>query len=1132
MQSSQLSLSKLLIANRGEIAVRIVRAAEELALPTAAVFSEDDAGSPHADRADEAHALTGKGAGAYLDMEQLLAIAKTAGCDAIHPGYGFLAERAAFARRCMEEGITFVGPSVETLELLGDKSRARGLAEDLGVPVLPGSPGAVSADEARSFFEGLGGDAAVLIKAVSGGGGRGMRVVERIEEIEDAHARCASEAKAAFGDGAVYVEQLIPRARHIEVQVIGDGRGAVSQLGERECSIQRRHQKLVEIAPSPSLSGELRDAICAAAVRMAEAVSYQSLGTFEFLVDATVENRFVFIEANARLQVEHTVTEEVTGVDLVLAQLRIAAGETLADLGLQQPAVSPARGFAIQARVNTEQMEPDGKVRPSGGQLATFQPPLGPGVRVDTYAVPGYTTNPNFDSLLAKVIVHSSSDEFEAASGRLGRALEEFQIGGLETNVAFLRRVVEHDDFAAQNVYTRWLDHNIEQLAAVADAGGNGASAEAGRAGAAVDRKDPLASLDFFRGGEPTRGSRMRSPIVGPPNTEPVPAPLQATVTEIHIAEGDTVREGQLLFVMSALKMEHVVEAEAGGIVRQVTVSIDEIVYEDHPLAFIEEMDVGGAIEREDATPDIDYIRPSLQAVFDRRQLILDENRPEAVERRHSRGRRTVRENLNQLMDPGTWTEYGQLAVSTPRAGLTADELIRKTPADGLVAGIGSVNGHLFDEKRARTMFISYDDTVYAGTQGGRGHDKTDRMVELADELSLPLIFHAEGAGARSGSAPADLAQHRTAGRGHPATRTFETMAQLSGTVPMIGVTAGWCYAGNASILGLTDLIIATEDSLIAMGAPATIEGGGMGVFLPEEIGPTSDTVPAGTVDILVKDQDEAITASKKVLSYFQGSIDDWEAEDQRLLRHVIPENRHRSFDIRELIRILADKDSILELRPEFGISMVTAFIRIGGHPFGLTANNNAYIGGSIDSPGSDKVARFWQLCDAYNIPIITLVDTPGMMVGPEVERTGLVRHCSRLFVTGANLETPRFSVVLRKGYALGSISVMTGSGRAPIFTVTWPEGEFGGMNLESSVLLSNRDALGKIEDVDERAAEYQRLVDDAYERSGAIHAATVFGVDDVIDPAETRRWILNGLMSVPASEPIRRGRRTFLDTW
>ncbi|MEX2229145.1 MAG: carboxyl transferase domain-containing protein [Dehalococcoidia bacterium] len=1152
-----MDLSKLLIANRGEIAIRIIRAAEELGLRTVAVFSEDDAASPPVRRAAEAYTLTGRGAAAYLDVAGVLAVARAAGCDAIHPGYGFLAESAEFARRCAEAGIVFVGPSVGTLEVLGDKSRARRLAQEHGVPVLPGSPGPVTVGEARRFFEGLGGDAAVVIKAIAGGGGRGMRVVERLDEIDDAYARCRSEAQAAFGNGEVYVEQLIRRASHIEVQVIGDGSGAVSHLGERECSVQRRHQKLIEIAPSPGLHAGLRDAICAAAVRIAEALSYRSLGTFEFLVDAGngradpgeragatsasaggtqaageraaragAQGEFVFIEANPRLQVEHTVTEEVTGVDLVQAQLRLAGGETLAGLGLAQASVPPARGFAIQARVNTERMEPDGTVRPTGGRLTFFQPPSGPGVRVDTYAVPDYATNPGFDSLLAKVIAHSTSDDLAATSRRLMRALDEFQIAGIETNIPFLRRVLAHDDFAGGRIYTRWLDDHVAELAAVDAAGGAPAGAQAGRAGAAINRNDPLASLDFYRAGAPTRSARAAPAprVVGPPGTQPVPAPLQATVTEIHVAAGDVVRAGQLLFVMSALKMEHVVEATVGGIVRELTVAVGETVYEGHPLAFVEVMDVGEAIAREQRTIDIDYIRPSLQAVFDRRQFGLDENRPEAVERRPTRGRRTVRENIAQLIDPGTWVEYGPLAIAGQRARRSLEELIRKTPADGLVAGIGSVNGDLFDEKRARTMFISYDDTVFAGTQGGRGHVKTDRMMDLADELSLPLIFHAEGAGGRSGDTEG-LA-------GHPWVLTWQKMARLSGKVPMIGVTAGWCYAGNASILGLTDIIIATEDSLIAMGGPATIEGGGMGVFLPEEVGPISDTAPAGTVDIVVKDHDEAIAVSKQCLSYFQGSIADWEAEDQRLLRHVIPENRHRSFDIRALIRVLADKDSVLELRPEFGIGMITAFIRIEGHPFGLTANNNAYIGGAIDSPGSDKVARFWQICDAFNIPIITLVDTPGMMVGPDVERSGLVRHCSRLFVTGANLETPRFAVILRKGYALGSLAVLTGSSRAPVFTVTWPDGEFGGMNLEAGVLLSNREELARIEDIDERAAEYERLVAVAYERSSALNAAASFGVDDVIDPAETRRWLVDGLKSVPQSEPLRRGRRTFLDTW
>ena len=1021
-----MSLKKVLIANRGEIAVRIIRASRELGIDSVAVYSEDDSESLHVRLADQAQGLAGRGAAAYLDIEQVVTAAKTLGCDSIHPGYGFLAENAAFALRCAEENITFVGPSAATLTLFGDKVSARALATEHHIPVMTGSGAAVTLEQARAFLLATEAGRPIVIKAIAGGGGRGMRVVWGLDELDEAFARCQSEAQAAFGDSAVFVEELMPRARHVEIQVIGDGRGSVSHLGERECTVQRRHQKLIELAPSPWLSGALRDRMTDAAVRLATAVDYQGLGTFEFLVDESATDRFVFIEVNPRLQVEHTVTEEVTGVDLVQAQLKIAGGATLADIGLTQALVPSPRGFAIQARVNMERMEPGGSIRPTGGTLTAFSPPQGPGVRTDAFGYAGYRTNTNFDSLLAKVIVHSSSGGFDGATRRLVQALGEFQIEGVETNLHLLRRILCHADFVSGAITTRWLDDNVVHLAAAAVATNDSSVNTASQgAGAQLDKRDPLAALNYFREGGATRqaGPAGALALVGPPNTTPVPAPLQGTVAEVHVAEGDAVRQGQVLFVMSALKMEHVVKADFGGIVRRVTVSPNDTVYEGHPLAFIEAMEVGAAIVEEARQIDLDYIYPKLGEVFARREFLLDENRPEAVERRHSRGRRTVRENIEALIDPGTWVEYGPFTIAGQRAKRPLEELIRKTPADGLVAGIGSVNGDLFDEKRARTMFISYDDTVLAGTQGVRGHDKTDRMMELANELSLPLIFHAEGAGGRSGDTEGSPSIH-------PSVRTFEKMAQLSGKVPMIGVTAGWCYAGNASILGLTDIIIATEDALIAMGGPATIEGGGLGAVRPEEVGPISDIAPAGTVDIVVKDQDEAIAASKKCLSYFQGSIAPWECDDQRLLRHVIPENRLRSFDIRRVIELLADSGSVLELRPLFGLSMVTAFIRVEGHPFGLTANNNAFIGGAIDSPGSDKVARFWQLCDAFNIPIITLVDTPGMMVGPDVEKTGLVRHCSRLFVTGANLESPRFAVILRKGYALGSLSVMTGSSR------------------------------------------------------------------------------------------------------
>jgi acetyl/propionyl-CoA carboxylase alpha subunit len=679
-----MGLTRVLVANRGEIAVRVLRAAGELGIATAAVYSEDDAESPHYRRAGAAHALKGRGAAAYLDIEQVIDAARALECDATHPGYGFLAENPTFARACADSGIKFVGPPPGVLELLGDKTRARALAVELGVPVLSASPGPVDVAGAARFFDGLRDGEGMMIKAVAGGGGRGMRVVERREDLEAAFARCQSEARAAFGNDALYVEQLLRRARHIEIQVIGDGT-ALSHAGERECSVQRRHQKVIEIAPSPALDAAARERIADAAVRIAAAAGYESLGTFEFLVDAVDSARFYFIEANPRLQVEHTVTEEVTGIDLVKAQLRIAGGETLFAVGLEQAQVPPPRGFAIQARVNTERMLADGAIRPAGGTLATFQPPLGPGIRVDTYALAGYRTNPAFDSLLAKVICHSP-EGFEAATRRSVAALTDFSIEGSDTNIPLLLGVLAHPDFVAGNVYTNWVEDHIAELAREPEPA---PGERKQRAGAAIDKRDPLASLEYFRHGEGTRKGRGIS-LVPPPNTAGIPAPLQGTVTQVDVQRGELVREGQPVFVMSALKMEHVVKAGFGGLVREVLVEVGDTVMEGDALAFLEPMDVGDAIAPELAQVDLDYVRPSLATLFARREFLLDKNRPEAVHRRRSRNRRTVRENIESLIDPDTWVEYGGLTIAGQRSKRSLEELIRKTPADGLVAGIGS----------------------------------------------------------------------------------------------------------------------------------------------------------------------------------------------------------------------------------------------------------------------------------------------------------------------------------------------------------------------------------------------------------------------------------------------------------
>ena len=815
-----MNLTSLLIANRGEIAIRIARAAAELGIRTVAIFSEDDAQSLHTQKMDDALPLQGRGAAAYLDIEHILALAIQAGCDAIHPGYGFLSENAEFAKRCAEADVTFVGPQVETLALFGDKGQARALAEGCSVPVLPGTSGATSVDEAKEFLASLGAGGAVMIKALAGGGGRGMRAVQAVDDIEAAYTRCQSEATAAFGNGDVYVEQLIPRARHIEVQVVGDGSGAVSQLGERECSIQRRNQKLVEIAPSPGLLPELRERLSSAAVRLAQAVQYASLGTFEFLVNAEHGGdnaTFAFIEANARLQVEHTVTEEVTGVDLVKAQLRIAGGSSLADLGLTQARIPAPRGFAMQVRINMETMAPDGTPRPSGGTLSAFEVPSGPGLRTDTFGYVGYTTSPSFDSLLAKLIGSSPSSDFSDVVTRTYRALCEFKIEGVATNIPFLQSLLRHPAFVKNQIYTRFVeDHSAELVQADHHQRfffhtDQAQSDTPALAGVKVDSIDPLAVLEHGKSTGSTSavatapvGQAPAVEVSGPDGTVSVPAPLQGTIVSLDISEGDEVHVGQQLLIMESMKMEHVISAETSGIIRQLTVSQGDAVFEGHPLAFIEETEVAVTAVEKATDVDLDYIRPDLAEIVERHELGMDAARPEAVARRRKTGQRTARENVYDICDPDTYVEYGPMVIAAQRQRRALDDLVRRTPADGMIAGVGSVNGDLFDEKAAQCIVISYDYTVLAGTQGFKNHYKKDRMFELAERWKLPVVFFAEGGGGR----PGDTDWSSPSGLDVPA---FYLWGKLSGMVPLVGITSGRCFAGNAVILGCCDVIIATR---------------------------------------------------------------------------------------------------------------------------------------------------------------------------------------------------------------------------------------------------------------------------------------------------------------------------------
>jgi acetyl-CoA carboxylase carboxyltransferase component/acetyl/propionyl-CoA carboxylase alpha subunit len=1083
--------------------------------------------------ADEVRSLRGSGPAAYLDVEQLVGVAIEAGCDAVHPGYGFLSENAGFARRCAEASLRFVGPSVGTLELFGDKARARALAAELGIAVLRGTGGPTTLDEARAFLADLGPGAALMVKAVSGGGGRGMRPAWSDAELGPAFERCASEAEAAFGDGSLYVEQLLPRARHVEVQIVGDGADA-SHLFDRECSLQRQRQKVLESAPAVSVPLDVRERLWAAAVELGRAVGYTGVGTVEFLVDADGgdEAVFAFIEANARLQVEHPVTEAVTGIDLVRVQLDLAEGRLLDEIGLAQADVPTPRGVAVEARVNLETMAAGGTVRPTGGTLAVFEPPSGPGVRVDSFVYAGYRTSSRYDSLLAKVIVHAVPGTPAAAAAKAYRALSELRIEGVATNVAFLQNLLRHPDVVAGEVHTRFIDDHLDELVPTGEPharryfepSANGGAAS--RAGAVVDPTDPLAVLTHGRtavdidGDGPIDGGG-RPDIAGPDRTRPVVAPIQGTVISVSVAVGDRVAGEQPLMVMESMKMEHVVAAPCSGVVRAVTVGEGDTMLEGHTLAFIEETSVESVAATAEQEVDLDHIRPDLAEVLDRHRRTLDAARPEAVARRRRTGQRTARENIDDLVDEGTFSEYGALTVAARRRRNTLEELIDQTPADGLVIGLGQINGDRFGPERSRCAVMAYDYTVLAGTQGSHNHEKLDRMAELALRWRLPTVFFTEGGGGRPGDT-----EHGGFIRG------FELWGRLSGAVPLIGINSGRCFAGNAAILGCCDVIIATRDSALGMGGPAMVEGGGLGVFRPDEIGPLPVMQANGVIDVLVEDEQEAVAAARRYLSYFQGPMDDWECADQRRLRQAIPENRVRVYDIRRVIELLADTGSVLELRPRFGRAMVTALIRVEGRPVGVFANNPQHLGGAIDSDASDKAARFLQLCEAFDIPVLSLSDTPGNMVGPEAEKTGLIRHCSRLFVIGANLTVPIFSVILRKSYGLGAIAMTGGSYQAAMFCVSWPTGEFAGMGLEGAVKLGYRNELAAIADPVERRARFDAMVAAAYEGARALSIAAGTQLDAVIDPAETRRWIVSGLKSLPPI-PERTGKKLrWIDAW
>ncbi|MFD6161083.1 carboxyl transferase domain-containing protein [Nocardia sp. NPDC060256] len=1054
---------RVVVVNRGEVAVRVLRAARERGYATVAVYTATERDALHVRLADDAVQLPGTGAAAYLDVSAVVAAARKAGPGAlVHPGYGFLSESADLASACAAAELVFVGPGPEVLRTFGDKVAARAAAERAGVPVLAATSATAGVGEMAALLAGH--PDGVMVKAAAGGGGRGMRVVRELESLGEAYERCRAEALAGFGDDAVYAEVLVADARHIEVQVVADGVLAVA-VGDRDCSVQRRQQKLIEVAPAPNLAVALREQLHGDAVRLAESVGCRGVITVEFLVRG---DEAWFLEVNPRLQVEHTVTEEVMGVDLVGIQLDLAQGRTLVDLEL--PAGAP-RGYAVQARVNAEIVTAGGDVLPSTGTVAQFAAPTGVGVRVDTAAYAGMRQGAQFDSLLAKVIARGPS--YSAALRRCSDAVAETLVVGVDTNAALLRAVLDQLSDGA-TVSTEWFERNLPELVA-----------------RAVDYV-PAPHL------EPTV-TVIQESVDLQDDEQTLRSPMGGTVVSL-VEPGTVVAAGAEVAVLEAMKMQHVLRAEQPLRVRRHVAAPGATVDPHAPLLIWTESEHDGTVA-DIAALDLDAIRPDLAEVLERHRVGLDEARPAAVAKRHRLGRRTARENIADLVDEDSFVEYGGLAVAAQRLRRSPEDLIANTPADGLIGGVATINADRFGADRTRVVVMSYDYTVLAGTQGYRGHAKSDRMLEMASTQRLPVVLFTEGGGGRPGDTD-------TGGISGLDFTTFRAMGALSGRVPLIGIVSGRCFAGNAALLGMCDVVIATPDANIGMGGPAMIEGGGLGVYAPEDIGPVEVQRRNGVVHIVAAGEAEAVRIAKHYLAYFQGPVDDWTAPDPRLARHVIPENRLHAFDIRAAIEAIADLDSVLELRADWAVGIVTALIRVEGHPYGLIANNCHHLGGAIDAPAADKLSAFLRLCGAHDLPIVSLCDTPGFMVGPDAEKDATVTKFSRLFIDAAALSVPWGTIILRKGYGLGAQAMAAGSFVAPRFVIAWPTGEIGGMGLEGAVRLGFAKELAAIEDPAKRQEAFDNLVTLAYTTGKALTAATLLELDDVINPANTRRWI------------------------
>ena len=1127
-------LKRVLIANRGEIAIRIARAAAALGMESVSVHAPADALSLHTRVSDETRQI-GAGADpvkAYLDIDAIIEAARETGCDCVHPGYGFLAENAEFARRCLAEELVFVGPPPEALALFGDKVAARELAAREGVPIIPGSQAALaSATDAAELADELGDP--VMLKAAAGGGGRGMRRVDDRAEMAAAFASAQREAEGAFGDGALFIEKLVDRPRHIEVQVLADNHGGLVHLYERDCSIQLRNQKVIEIAPAPGLDDELRQRILDDALRLAQAGGLVNAATIEFLVAPNLGVHF-FIECNPRIQVEHTVTEEATGIDLVEAQFRIAGGERLGELGIvHQSDIAPPRRYAVQARV----------VATGAGTITTYREPAGRGVRVDACGYLGLAPPPQFDPMFAKVIGSSNSTgTLESALERTLRALEDFHIGGLPTNLASLRAILDRPEVRAGDARTTLLADHPELLSAAETA-----------AAPASPRSLFDAQAAALGGGGPRIPSALQS-LTPAPSLEVrdgeagVECPMAGSVVELTAALGTEVAAGDVLMVVSAMKMETAVTAPCAGIVAELAplavggaVAAGQIVATITPSAGAGPLRTHG----EDTwAPMLDEVR-TLQEIAHAR-FAPDSTDPGVV-RQRNRGKLTCRERIDLLLDLGTFHEVGSVAGF---ASYDADGRIAEFTPSNHIGGWGHIDG--------RTAIVCADDfTSRGGHADGSIGGKSNHLDRLSLEFQCPsirLLDGSSGGGSVAAMVPRQQAAGEsraqessgaiTAGRprvsggggsflpGHLGSSMF---AEQLASVPVVNMLLGSVVGIGAAkaVLGHFSVMVRDIAQLFVAGPPVVAHAMGYDIT-KEDLGDWRVHCRNGSVDNLAESEEEAAAMTRRFLSYLPTSV--WEAppvvatsdpadrrEDE--LFTLIPRKRTTTFDMRRAIRLMADRDSFFEIGSLWGTDQIVGFVRFAGHPMGVIASDSRHVnGGALTADGCDKLRRHIDVCDVFHLPILNLIDNPGFAVGLEHEMTGTIRKGGEWMIASAQASVPIFTVIMRRSFGVAGNNYATP--RSGVHArVAWPAADVGGIPPEGGIEAAYKRQLAEAADPAALRAEINARIESA---RGPIGPLTRFNMEEMIDPRDTRRWVCDWLNAAwrVTTQPQRLGPR------